>query len=51
MDDITIHQLLFSDVPNDGFSSDDPDINDAEDGDLESEHTLMRTQTLTIVSF
>ena len=36
---ITIHQLLFSDVPNDGFSSDDPDINDAEDGDLESEHT------------
>ena len=37
-DNITIH-LLFSDVPNDGFSYDDPDINDAEDGDLESEHT------------
>ena len=33
-----IHELLFSDVPNDGFLSDNLDIDDAEE-DLESEHT------------
>ena len=35
----TIHELLFSDVPNDSFLSDDSDIDDAGEGDLESEHT------------
>ena len=32
-----IHDFLFSEVPNDGFLSDDPDVDEVEEGDMEHE--------------